>query len=160
VDVRRATADLLRVATASMLLDTPEHAPYGWSHCLTIPQATASIAPLLGAPDRALAVAATHIVGFRAGLGSAPLRELARGRLSTEGTLPIAGPDTDELQAVIDHAAVHPDAHLAKYVVACLDAARTDPDAAGQHLAAAVHLDRWWISQPVTDDPVLATAPA
>ena len=160
VDARRATVDLLRVATASMLLETPEYAPYGWSHCLTIPQATASIAPLLRAPDRALAVAATHIVGFRAGLGSAPLRELARGRLSTDGTLPIAGPDADELQAVIDHAAVHPDAHLAKYVVACLDAARTDPDAAGQHLAAAVHLDRWWIGQPVTDDPVLATTPA
>lgn len=156
VDPRRTTIHLVRVATASMLLETPEHAPYGWSHCLTIPQATASIAPLLDAPDRALAVAATHVVGFRAGLGSAPLRELGGGALSKDGTLPISGPDADELQGVIDRAAVHPDAHLAKYVVACLDAARTDPDAAGQHLAAAVNLDRWWASRSLADDPVLA----
>jgi hypothetical protein len=145
VDVDAATRTLLRVATASMLLDDPGSAPYGWTHCLTIPQAMASMAPHLACPHRALSVAATHVVGFRAGLGRAPLTHLdPAGGVAAGGIVVSGPPDRDALQAAVDHAAVHPDAHFAKYVVACLDAARTDGGGAPQHLAAAVHLDRWW----------------
>ena len=42
-DVGRAGRDLLRVAAWSMLQDTPDHAPYGWTHCLTLPQAAARV---------------------------------------------------------------------------------------------------------------------
>lgn len=152
VDVNDATVSLLRVATASMLLDDPDHAPYGWTHTLTIPQAMASVAPLARDPRRALATAAAHLVGFRATEGRAPLHtvdpSVARAGLVSElgHHLPI--------QDVIDHAVVHPDAHLAKYVLACLDATRTDPAGAAQHLAAAAHLDEWWRQVPATDDPI------
>lgn len=146
---------LLRVATESMLRDDPAHAPYGWSHCLTLPQAVLSIAPTLRDPRTALAVATTHVVGFRAAIGAAPLQELRSDHHGATATSDIAD--------VVDQAAVHPDAHLAKYVVACLDAARTDPTAARQHLAAAGHLARWWQARPSGDDPILsevsATAP-
>ena len=35
---------LLRAAARAMLLADPDHAPYGWSHCLTMPQAALGIA--------------------------------------------------------------------------------------------------------------------
>ncbi|MGI9597836.1 MAG: hypothetical protein ACR2QK_16850, partial [Acidimicrobiales bacterium] len=34
-----AETELLRIAAGLMLTDTPEQGPYGWTHCLTIPQA-------------------------------------------------------------------------------------------------------------------------
>ncbi len=157
-DIRAATIAIVRVATASMLLDDPAQAPYGWSHCLTIPQSVAAVAPLLADPSRAIAVAATQVVGFRAGLGTAPLTALAGDALAPDGLLDTPPPDPASLQGVIDRAAVHPDAHRAKYVVACLDAARTDPDGAAQHRAAAARLDAWWREHPVGDDPILALA--
>lgn len=138
---------VLRAATASMLADDPDHAPYGWSHCLTMPQAVAGIAPLAVDPAALRAVAATHVVGFRAALGSAPLTELRsrHGRVTTHGLLDdVTAPEPDALARAIDHAATHHDAHLAKYTVACLDAARTDPAGADQHRAALVHLSEWW----------------
>src|SRR5262249_51473048 len=62
-----ATASRLlsRVAAWSMLQDDPGHAPYGWSHCLTMAQGTLGIAPLAGDPAAAVAVAATFVLGFR-----------------------------------------------------------------------------------------------
>ena len=41
-------------------------------------------------------------------------------------------------------AALHHDAHLVKYTLACLDAAGADPDAARLFLAAAAFLSAWW----------------
>ena len=41
-------------------------------------------------------------------------------------------------------AATHEDAHLAKYTLACIDAARDDPGASRLYLAAAAHLSAWW----------------
>lgn len=152
-DAREAAVTLQRIATASMLLDDPDQAPYGWSHCLTIPQAVSSLAPRLTDPARALAVAATEIIGFRAGIGGAPLRDLDPG-VADDG-LVAEVPDVPPIQEAIDHAAVHPDAHLAKYVNACLDAARADPGGAEQHLAAAGYLSAWWRQLPVTGDPLL-----
>ena len=50
--VAAARRDLLRVAAWSMLQDDPSHAPYGWSHCLTMPQATLGVASSATRPDR------------------------------------------------------------------------------------------------------------
>lgn len=154
VDVDDVTVALLRVATASMLLDDPDHAPYGWTHTLNIPQAMASVAPLARDPRRALATGAAHLVGFRATEGRAPLDSVDPAVART-GLVSELGDDRPTIQEAIDHAAVHPDAHLAKYVLACLDAARTDPVGAPQHLAAAGHLSAWWRQVPVTDDALL-----
>ena len=43
----------------------------------------------------------------------------------------------DYVQRLVTFAAVHRDAHLAKYTLACLDATRDDPGAGRLYLAAA-----------------------
>ena len=45
-------------------------------------------------------------------------------------------------------AAVHADAHLVKYTLACFDAASADADAAQVHLTAAATLAGWWAVNP------------
>lgn len=156
----QAVEDLQRLAAASMLQDAPEAAPYGWTHCLTMPQAVLGLART-GAADvePAIAVAATFVLGFRATqgtvavdpswsppVGGEPLEAL-------DGTPAEAAAATwhatsEERAAVVarlaSRAAAHEDAHLAKYTLACIDAARDDPGASRLYLAAAAHLSAWW----------------
>jgi len=151
---------LARVASLSMLLDDPDATPYGWTHCLTIPQAITAVAPAATRPDEALAVAATHVVGFRAALS---IREVpARYEPNDPGVEALEALDLppalaaaaihhvgrDELPAVrselVSYAAAHEDAHLAKCTLALLDAAASDPGAERLHLSAATHLSAWW----------------
>jgi hypothetical protein len=135
----RAGRALLRVAAQSMVFDDPAHAPYGWTHCLTIPQAVLGLAPFLRRPDQALAVAATHVLAFRTALGAVdlPLHE-------SPAALDL--PDADPSRLVNAAATAH-DAHIVKYVLACLDAAGRDPEAARLHHAAADRLLRAWEAQ-------------
>ena len=69
VAVRDAERVLLRVAALSMLQDDPAHAPYGWTHCFTLPQSILSLADAVPDAVRAVRIAATHALGFRATLG-------------------------------------------------------------------------------------------
>ncbi len=179
VGLRSARRSLLRVAAWSMVQDDPDQAPYGWSHCLTMPQATLGIAPTAHDPADAVAVAATYVLGFRATQGTIALDprwtpdprpglDLPGLDLSTRldaltGTPDEAAaaawhaPETSMpaiVVALAGYAAAHPDAHLAKYTVACLDAASTDPEAAHVFLAAAAFLGAWWRQRP-SDDPLL-----
>ncbi len=73
IGLRSARRALLRVAAWSMLQDDPDQAPYGWSHCLTLPQAALGVAPAATDPADAIAVAATYVLGFRATLGRVTL---------------------------------------------------------------------------------------
>lgn len=143
-DARRI---LLRTAARSMLQDNPDATPYGWTHCLTMPQAVLVAADHGADHDIAIAVAATYVLGFRATQG--------RTRLRTDWTPP---PDSaaahcwtaaeHDLPALIGglaaFGATHHDAHVAKYTLACLDAAEADPDARRLFLAAAARLHEWW----------------
>ncbi len=128
-----AARTLLRVAARAMLVDTAEHVPYGWTHSLTIPQAVLGLAPRSADPDRALAIAATGLLAFRAGLGSGPLPAVELTDL----------PPVDPGSLATDAATRH-DAHIVKYTLACLDAAADDPAFARLHLSAADRLLRWW----------------
>jgi hypothetical protein len=160
-DAERA---LLRIAAWSMLQDGPRHAPYGWTHCLTMPQGVLTLALVAKNRRAAIRVAATHVLGFRATLGTA---ELDPGRLPRRPTG--AGPaQTDAAEAasiafhaptegigalrtaLVGRAVVHGDAHLAKYTLACLDAAARDPEAAPLYLAGAAYLGAWWEDNPDT----------
>lgn len=152
---------LLRTAAMSMLQDDPAQAPYGWSHCLTMPQATLGIASACAAPWHAVAVAATYVLGFRS----------LHGRVALDLAWEPPKPDTDNVLASLDEtpeeaaatvwhagpeqrttirarlasrAAAHHDAHLVKYTLACFDAAHADPEAASLYLAAAAYLGAWW----------------
>ena len=128
-----AARAVLRVAAQSMLDDDSGHAPYGWSHCLTLPQAVLGLVGFSAAPDRLLAMAATHVLAFRAGLGQTAITPPSTVERSEIDPTRLAG-----------RAATSHDAHIVKYVLACLDAAVFDPEArhlyyrAGQRL-----LDIW-----------------
>jgi hypothetical protein len=126
---------LSRVAAWSMLQESPEHAPYGWTHTLTIPQAVMSLDL---DPAIAVAIAATQVVGFRASMGSRPIDP----RLSPPAITPLSP------VALATNASRHFDAHLVKYTLACFDAATRDPQQADLYSAAASYLWTWWASQP------------
>lgn len=126
---------LSRVAAWSMLQDDPGHAPYGWSHTLTIPQGIMG----LGLSDRqAVAIAASQVVGFRVSMGTqrldpgAPLPDLPRRDIGSLATA----------------AALHFDAHLVKYTLASFDTAAADPDMGHLYLNAAAYLGSLWAAKP------------
>lgn len=128
---------LARIAAHSMIEGDAAHAPYGWTHCLTLPQGVLALRLYSADRDRLTRIAATFVLGFRATLGSTRLGE---------------DPPHDISPAISDlvgYAAMHEDAHLAKYVVACLNAAAADPQAKSLFEAAAHHLANWWRLQSV-----------
>ena len=152
--VDEARRILLRVAAESMLQDDPDAAPYQWTHCLTLPQA-ALVAGEHGAdPDLAVAVAATYVLGFRAMKGRVRLSSDWKPAPNTAASRMWSAP-ADETEAMVAalvaNGAAHPDAHLAKYTLACLDATEADPDAGRLFLAAAAHLHEWWSRVPAAN---------
>ncbi len=155
-----ARAGLARIAAWSMLQEGPEYAPYGWSHCLTMPQAVSALAGAVD-PKVAVAVAATHVVGFRSALGLRPLDPAWQPHgLVLDDVVDAIGESRDAAASTVWHvppdalggivadlatnAAGHGDAHLVKYTLACFDAATADPDARHLYLAAAASLAAWW----------------
>jgi hypothetical protein len=161
-DVSERGRAVTRAAAWSMLNEPVTHAPYGWSHALTMSQAAIGIAPYCPDPTRALATAATYVMGFRASLATRPLVEQFDADptpVSLADALS-AGPDQAAAAAwhlpqhrrlelvgeLATRAAVHPDAHLAKYTLACLDAIAIDPPAARLFLTAAAKLSGYWAS--------------
>jgi hypothetical protein len=151
---------LLRTSARAMLLADPEHAPYGWSHCLTMPQAALAVANGGVDPQLAVDVAGTFVVGFLAALLSEPLPAtvdlpspggtfagaVAAGRDEAAGWVLHApatavGPTWTQ---IVTAASAHRDAHLVKYTLACLDAAQADPAAARLFQAAAASLLAYW----------------
>ncbi len=158
-DIQERAHTVLRAAAWTMLLEPGEHAPYGWSHCLTMPQAVLGLAGAID-PNLALAVAATYVVGFRSALAVNPLEPVFP---TDDPGVPLAaaldaGPDTaaaavwhlrdPDVPAVVSElatrASIQPDAHLVKYTLACLDAAATDRSHQRLYLAAAASLVGWW----------------
>ena len=157
---------LLRAAARAMLLADPDHAPYGWSHCLTLPQAALGIAEHGVDPQLAVDVAGTYVVGFLAALASEPLPgvvelpdpggsfvdAVAAGRSAAAGWVLHApagalGPTWTE---IVTRAGAHRDAHLVKYTLACLDAAHADPGAGRLFQSAAASLLAHWEAIAVT----------
>ncbi|MEO7428223.1 MAG: hypothetical protein ABIY48_02465, partial [Acidimicrobiales bacterium] len=131
-DARRV---LLRTAAQSMLQDDPTHAPYGWSHCLTMPQAALGVAASCAEPWHATAVAATYVLTFRAIQGGValdhtwtPERPVAIDLAEVLGTDPhraaatafhAAPADRPAIRASLaSRAAAHHDAHLVKHTLA------------------------------------------
>ena len=161
VAVRDAERILLRVAALSMLQDDPAHAPYGWTHCFTLPHSILSLTDVVSDTVRAVRIAATHALGFRATLGHtrlvypyAPELRLASSLLDLEPADAAAvayhavGDHRRSLRTqLIECAAAHADAHLVKYTMACLTACDRDPDESSLYLAAAAYLGAWWDNQ-------------
>jgi hypothetical protein len=165
VDVGAVRRQLSRIAAWSMLQEPPDHAPYGWSHCLTMPQAVMGIAGDGADPHVAAAVASTHVVGFRSALGQhalvpdyrpAPpatrdLREAIAEGPASAAAVAWHTPDAtldDVVTELATRASLHHDAHLVKYTLACFDAAASDPMYRRLYLAAAASLAGWWAQHP------------
>ena len=130
-DAGAAARAVSRVAAWSMLQERDDHVPFGWTHTLTVPQAVLSIGL---DPRTAVAVAGTEVIGFRASMGSRAL----------DPAMPIPPEAPDAFDDLVAWAALHHDAHVVKYVVACLDATAADPGGAPLYAAAATRLAAWW----------------
>ena len=166
LDVEAAARVILRAAALSMLQEPGDHAPYGWSHCLTMPQAVLGVARSCADPSVAIAVAATYVVGFRAALAVRPLdaRWVPDDRGITVATALETDPDQaaaavwhapvdaarGDRHALATRASTHHDAHLVKYTLACLDAANAHPEDARLYLSAAASLHGWWTEHDLT----------
>ncbi len=161
---------LLRAAALSMLAEPTTHSAYGWSHCLTMTQGALGTAPSM--KKAAVAVAATYVVGFRAALSAVDLptrfvpthevtpadvvdvgRAIAALDVSPQSAAAVMwlAPEEflDDLTAVlVNRAAVHADAHLVKYTLACLDAAAFDGEQRRLYFAAMAFLNTLWLLNP------------
>jgi len=159
-DLSVAARAIARVAAWSMLQDNPAATPYGWTHCLTLAQAAAEMAYTTRNPLRALAVSATHVVGFRAALSDTAVTDGYEPEPVDVDALRALDASPQIAAAAVHHAppsevaaittelgtraAVHRDAHVVKYTLACFDAAAADPDHARLFLSAAAFLHGWW----------------
>ena len=156
-----AATTLLRIAAWSMLQEGPDEARYGWSHCLTMTQGALGVARSCADPSDAVAVAATYVYGFRAALaqndlrsGYAPERPTIHFEREAMGAPPdvaaavmFHASDTQReelIEECVTRAAVHEDAHLVKYTLACLDAAAFDRQQSALYLSAMAHLNALW----------------
>ncbi len=164
-DLVGAARVLQRCAALTMLQEPLDHAPYGWTHCLTMTQGTLGIATACSDPRDAIAVAATYVFGFRAALAQRPLvagyeperpstldSRSALDRTPQEAAAAVWYANGEELQMLasecISRAATHEDAHLVKYTLACLDAAAFDRSRSRLYLAAMAHLNAFWNQHP------------
>jgi hypothetical protein len=157
---QKAEQILLRVAAYSMLQDEPAEAPYGWTHCLTLPQGLLQNTDVAKNHHALIAVAATHVLASRAVLGKIAINTDPPPPTS-QTNLSEADPATaasiafhtniaqrkEMMTTLATEAAIHHDAHLVKYTLACFDAAANDPAAAPLFIAAAAYLGAWWKHQ-------------
>ena len=165
-DITAAARATLRVAVHSMLQDDPAFAPYGWTHSLSLPHAIFEIMPWLADRHRAAAVAATYVVAFRAAESShhidpdwapEPTSTKLLDALEDEPAV-AASAWYHASDAMLEHAmpeligraAIHEDAHVAKYTLACLATVERDRAQRSLYLAAAASLAAWWAQRPHT----------
>lgn len=168
--VRTAVGNALcRMAAVGMLEEPEQHAKYGWTHCLTLPQAAWMLVHEGGNPSRCMALAASFVVALRRGVGRvawdmpttkpatfdsrallAALNESPKAAVAT--ALAVGAHDINETFRLLATAAsVRTDAHLIKYTLACFDAARSDQQHAAIYAAAAAKLNAIWMrDEPVT----------
>ena len=169
-----STFRLLRFAAHAMLQGNPDHARYGWTHCLTLAHAPLSMVAD-GADERAAAyVSAVYLAAHWSTLGhgtvdmdhvpepaSVGLTDALDVGPAVAAAAAWHATDLSEVAATLASvAAVEHDAHRVKYTLACLDAAAVDRPATRLYLAAAAHLNAQWQIAPAEIDPMSDLASA
>jgi len=154
---------LSRMAALGMLCEPETHAKYGWTHCLTLPQAAWLAASYTDEPSHSMALAGSFVIGMRRGLAkndwNAP--QIGRRERSADDLHAALRHGPEEAQAVglelrpeemraafaclAVKASARSDAHLVKYTLACIDAAALDPGSDCLYLAAAAKLNAIWL---------------
>lgn len=160
-------AGMACVAAARLMLTAQTELEYGWSHCLTLPEAAWTFAHR-GEVDEALGalVALSYVVGFIAALGfpgwpslptagSTPATKISAFRQALASATPtdavpicLGATEPFARQAwgeVVSMASEMEDAHLVKYVHSCLRSASRKPAAEPIFLAAATRLLARWL---------------
>lgn len=159
---------LLRFAAQAMLQGPVEHAPYGWTHHLTLAQAALSAGDVGGGVPGAAFVAATYLAALWACLGGGRIdlhrvpepvdvsfSDTLGADPSTAAAAAWHAPDPGPvITSLATRAATAHDAHRVKYTLACIEAAVADPAAARLHVAAAAHLNALWDLVGDPSDPL------
>lgn len=155
---------VLRVSAHAMLQDDDRQAKFGWSHCLTLPQAACGLSSLNIHRKLGLATTMVWIMAYRTILSQrrldfdyqpevvtgASLREaLYSGPKTAAGRFWHAEKDEiAEMQTLLaSEASVRNDLHLAKYTRACLDMCSFDPEHWRLYMASAAKLSALWIAE-------------
>lgn len=160
---------VLRACAHSMLQHNTTHAKFGWSHCLTLPQAACGLSSLNMQRKLGLAAALVWILAYRSTLsdraldfewapeklsGSASLTE-ALATSPTTAASRVWHADAAELSAIkqtlATEASIRGDQHLIKYTRATLDMISFDPQHEQLYLAAAAHLCSVWVKERSED---------
>jgi hypothetical protein len=164
----RTPFELLRFAAHAMLQGPEEHAPYGWTHCLTLAQAPLLIASSCHDPGQAAFVSLAYLAAHWAGLGDGTVENWFSPR-AVEASVDEALADSPAVAAaaawhtadpartltsLATSASLGHDAHRVKYTLACIDAAAADPMQRRLYLAAAAYLNAWWRHHPDPSDPL------
>lgn len=155
----------LRVCAHNMLQHDTAAAKFGWSHCLTLPQAACGLSSLN--INRKLALAATLVwtTAYRSVLsnrdldfgwapekldGSASVLEALQTSPTTAAARvwhADASERSEIKQTLATQASIRTDQHLIKYTRACFDMISFDPEYEQLYLAAAAHLSSVWVKE-------------
>ncbi|MDD9964997.1 MAG: hypothetical protein OXR73_02130, partial [Myxococcales bacterium] len=162
-----ALAGVVAGAARLMLEEPRRDAKYHWTHCLTIPQGVWALSPVLEDRTMALRVATTLAVAFVATKGKSEIRgplDLPDGgcplaeALTEDPTLAAAAAWQTPPEAVGQvheqlafEASARNDAHLVKFVLACLDGAAMNRRDAPLYRAAAAYLTSIWVREVPAD---------
>ncbi|MEM9597089.1 MAG: hypothetical protein AAGD06_22645, partial [Acidobacteriota bacterium] len=154
----------LRASAHSMLQDDPSRAKFGWSHCLTLPQAACGLSNLGVDPKLGMATTLVWLTAYRSILSRRTLdfgyrpKPLGSDRPSLREALhsgtavaasrfwhadPAERPEMFRILA--SEASIRNDQHLAKYTRACFDMCGFDPEHWRLYLASAAKLCALWI---------------
>lgn len=153
----------LRITAHAMLQDDPGNAKFGWSHCLTLPQAACGLSSLNMNRRLGLATTLVWTTAYRSILSDRPIdmsyvpkpfagslqEALQEGTEAAAGRFWHAEPNEidDIYRLLASEAAVRNDQHLAKYTRACFDMCGFDPTHRHLYLASAAKLCALWIAE-------------
>lgn len=155
---------VLRVSAHAMLQDDLGQAKFGWSHCLTLPQAACGLSSLNIHRKLGLATTMVWIMAYRTILSQRRLDFDYRPKVVEGASLHEAlhsDPDVaagrfwhgrpdeiSEMRALLaSEAAVRNDQHLVKYTRACFDMCGFDPQHWRLYMASAAKLCALWIGE-------------
>lgn len=153
-----------RIAVHSMLQESPVRAKYGWTHCLTLPQAAWGLADVTKNLKATAYVANAYVASYRAAIGEKELSAAEDVYIPTKTALRTAlrqGPDEaaaavfglsrdaagEAVRLLATEACIRNDCHLVKYTLACIDCMSADPEHWALYLAGAAKLAAIWIAE-------------
>jgi hypothetical protein len=156
---------ILRICAHNMLQHDAKFAKFGWSHCLTLPQAACGLSSFNIDRKLALATALVWITAYRSVLSDhdldlhwaptklkdSPSLKEALQTSSAAAAARVWYAEPAELasirQTLATEALIRTDQHLNKYTRACMDMASFDPRSERLYLAAAAHLCSIWVKE-------------